>query len=103
MDTICGVYLLTNRYNSVLYVGVTTDLENRLAQHFERSDPNSFTNRYNLQKLVFFEEHNSIEDAIIREKQIKSGSRAKKILLIESHNPSWMDLSPSILGYSSDN
>lgn len=103
MDTICGVYILANKINSVLYLGVTSDLESRLYDHKLRVNPKSFTNRYNVQKLVLFEEHISMSDAILREKQIKSGSRANKIALIEVQNPNWIDLAPSILGYSPDN
>ncbi len=86
------VYILTNKNNTTLYVGVTANLERRLKQH--RSDLNlkSFTSRYKLYKLVYFEEYQMIGDAIAREKQIKAGSRAKKIALIEKENPDWNNL-----------
>jgi putative endonuclease len=75
-----------------LYVGVTNDIERRVAQHKERSIP-GFTARYGLTALVYCEESPSIHDAIAREKQIKGWLRAKKIELIESANPDWRDLS----------
>ncbi len=87
------VYLLTNATNVVLYTGVTNDLERRLAEHRAGLDPDGFTARYHVHKLVYFEETNSVSDAIAREKQIKSWSRAKKNALVERKNPGWEDLS----------
>ena len=95
----CTVYILTNRGNTVLYTGVTSDLERRLYDHLKKTRPNSFTARYNLHKLVYIEYFNSMADAIAREKQIKAGSRKKKVVLIELENPEWLDLSPSLLGF----
>lgn len=86
------VYLLSNKRNSVLYVGITNDLQRRLWEHRSGLHPQSFTSKYKVNKLVWWEEHNLIEEAIEREKQLKSGSRAKKIALIEENNPHWMDL-----------
>ena len=87
------VYIMTNRKNSVLYTGVTNDLEVRVWQHKNNVNPKSFTARYNINKLVYFEDYQSIVDAIHREKQIKVGSRKKKIDLINGMNPDWKDLS----------
>lgn len=85
------VYILTNDRNTVLYTGVTNDLERRLHEHKESKL--GFTSRYNCHKLVWFETGCEAEQAITREKQIKAGSRARKIALIESANPKWKDLS----------
>ena len=89
------IYILTNKTNKVLYTGVTSNLTNRLFQHRTDHFKNAFTSRYNVSKLVYFEEFHSIEDAISREKQLKAGSRQKKIDLIEGINPEWTDLSGS--------
>ena len=86
------IYILTNKNNTVLYTGVTSDLSNRLRQHRTGHFKNSFTSRYNVTKLVYYEEFPTIEDAIAREKQIKAGSRQKKIDLIVQLNPEWKDL-----------
>ena len=88
----CYVYILTNRSNTVLYTGVTSNLERRMEQHHNNQEVSSFTSRYRVKKLVYVEEYNSIADAIMREKQIKAGSRQKKIELIEKLNPDWRDL-----------
>ena len=71
---------------------MTADLRSRYIQHIEKIYPKSFSARYNLNKLVYYELFSSITDAIDREKQIKAGSRAKKIKLIEQENPDWDDL-----------
>ncbi len=84
---------MTNSYNTVLYTGVSSDLKSRLLQHKSKKHPDSFTARYNTDKLVYFEKCETIGDAIKREKQIKGGSRKKKIELINSINPEWNDLS----------
>jgi len=86
------VYIMTNRHQTTLYTGVTSNLVARVQEHRNRKDPKSFTARYNLTKLVFYEVHASIEEAIQREKQIKGGSRKKKEALIERMNPNWDDL-----------
>ena len=85
------VYIMTNRYNAVLYTGVTNDLARRVSEH-RKGIGSAFTKKYNIHKLVYFERGTSVEEAILREKQIKGGSRQKKVDLIESVNPSWNDL-----------
>ena len=84
--------MMTNKYNRVLYTGVTHDLSGRVWQH-KQGDINGFTRRYRVYKLVFFEEFDKVEEAILREKQIKGWLRAKKINLIEANNEKWIDLS----------
>lgn len=86
------VYILTNSTNKVLYTGVTSKLYTRILEHKNKIYPKSFTSRYNINKLVYFEFFLSIEEAIAREKQIKNGSRKKKIDLIKIKNPNWDDL-----------
>ena len=86
------VYILTKQKNTVLYTGITNNLEKRIEEHKNKIDPKSFTAKYNVHKLVFYETTTDILSAIAREKQIKAGSRAKKITLIENMNPSWEDL-----------
>ncbi len=86
------VYIMTNSNNTTLYVGVTSNLYKRVYEHKNKLHPDSFTAKYNLFKLVYFEVFSRIEDAIAREKQIKAGSREKKINLILSQNPQWKDL-----------
>ena len=85
------VYILTNKHHTVLYTGVTSDLKKRVYQHRMKLVA-GFTSRYNVYKLVFYEVADNPEAAIIREKQIKAGSRAKKIDLINAMNPQWQDL-----------
>jgi putative endonuclease len=91
------VYIMTNERNTTLYVGVTEDLQSRVHDHKEKNYPKSFTARYNLTKLIYHESFYSIEEAIEREKQIKSGSRAAKEKLINSMNPEWRDLFEDIM------
>lgn len=91
MDKQYYIYILTNYNNTTLYIGVTSDLVNRIYQHKEKL-VDGFSKRYNLNKLVYFEVFTTAYDAISREKQLKGGSRAKKIKLIESINPAWLDL-----------
>ncbi len=86
------IYIITNRKKGVLYVGVTSKLKDRIESHKTRKYKNSFSARYNLDKLVYFEEFDSIVTARAREKQLKAGNRARKIKLIESINPEWKDL-----------
>ena len=88
-----AIYILTNKNNSVLYTGVTSDLRKRLYEHKNKIYASSFTSKYNISKLVYFEVFSLIEEAIAREKQIKAGSRKKKIDLINNLNPDWNDLS----------
>ena len=86
------VYLLTNWNNKVIYVGVTNDLSRRLYQH-KNKIIQGFTQKYNLNKLVYFEETNDINAAITREKEIKKWRREKKDNLVNQLNPNWIDLS----------
>ena len=88
----CCVYIVTNRRNGTLYTGVTSDMKRRAWQHKNKAFP-GFSAQYDLGLLVYFETYRDIMDAIDREKQIKAGSRAKKIALIERENPQWTDLS----------
>ena len=85
------VYILTNFTHAVLYVGVTNNLVRRVYEHRNHL-AKGFTDKYNVTKLVYFEATDDIEGAISREKQIKGGSRQKKIDLINSMNPDWKDL-----------
>ena len=85
------VYILTNKSNKVLYTGVTNNLDRRIREHKQKL-VKGFTSRYNLTKLVYFEEFADVVDAIAAEKKIKGWLRAKKIKLIESKNPWWFDL-----------
>lgn len=87
------IYIITNLLNTVLYTGITNNLERRIFEHKNGSNPKSFTKKYRIKKLVYIESFHEIEDAIAREKQIKSGSRKKKIELIEKSNKNWEDLS----------
>jgi putative endonuclease len=86
------VYIMTNQWGTTLYVGVTANLFQRVLEHAQKVDPYSFSARYNLNKLVYYESYERIELAIAREKQIKAGSRKKKLDLINSMNPNWLDL-----------
>lgn len=85
------VYILASRRNGTLYVGVTSDLQNRVYQH-RNNLIEGFTQKYNVHLLVYYEVCLSMESAIMREKQLKAGSRKKKVLLIEKINPQWKDL-----------
>ena len=90
------VYILTNPHHTVLYTGVTGNLARRLEEH-RRKDASGFTHRYNATKLVHVEAYPHAEDAIAREKQIKGGSRQRKLDLINAHNPAWRDLADDLL------
>ena len=85
------VYILTNQHNTVLYTGVTNDLRRRVYQH-RQGLGSQFTSRYNVNKLVHYETTTDVRAAIAREKQIKGGSRKKKIDLVNETNPEWKDL-----------
>ena len=91
------VYILTNKNNTVLYTGVTNDLLRRVAEH-KAGVGSKFTQKYNLHKLVYYKTFEDILEAIAREKQIKAGSRQKKINLIHSMNPDWNDLYKELMG-----
>lgn len=86
------VYIITNKSNTALYVGVTSDLFDRVLKHKSKIYE-GFTSKYHCEKLVYYEEYQWVHDAIAREKQLKGGSRQKKINLIVENNPSWGDLS----------
>jgi putative endonuclease len=83
---------MTNKHHTVLYTGVTSDLIMRVQQHLSKEFKGSFTDKYEISKLVYYCFYSSIEEAIAEEKRIKGGSREKKIRLIESINPLWEDL-----------
>jgi putative endonuclease len=85
------VYIMTSK-TGTLYTGMTNDLERRVSQHKSKLI-DGFTSRYNVNRLVYFETFGDVRDAIAREKQIKAWRRSKKIALIESTNPRWVDLS----------
>jgi putative endonuclease len=91
------VYVLTNKPHGVLYVGVTSNLPQRVTQH-RSGEGGAFTHRYNCTRLVHAEAHGSIEDAIAREKAIKAWPRLWKLRLIHEHNPEWDDLFESLNG-----
>ena len=85
------VYIVTNKHNSVLYIGVTSNLEGRIFEHRERLIE-GFTKRYQVNKLIFYEDYPEPRSAIAREKQLKGWRREKKIALIAKQNPRWNDL-----------
>ena len=89
------VYILANRRQGTLYTGVTSNLAQRIFQHRNGMTP-GFATRYGCNRLVFYEAYERMDEAIAREKQIKGGSRAKKIALIETINPEWKDLYESL-------
>jgi putative endonuclease len=91
MDKLYSVYIMTNKNNTVLYTGVTNNLKRRVYEHREKR-VEGFTKKYNVTKLVYYEIFRDVRNAISREKQIKGGSRAKKIELINGMNAGWKDL-----------
>ena len=91
------VYVLSNATNVAIYIGVTNDLIRRIYEHRNHADPKSFTARYNISKLVYYEETPDVRAAIEREKQLKSWSLARKNELIASTNPTWADLYENFL------
>jgi putative endonuclease len=91
------VYILTNKNNTVFYTGVTNDLQRRVIEH-RSGNGSSFTKKYKIGKLVYYETGDDILSAIRREKAIKGGSRKKKIELINSLNPQWEDLYEKYFG-----
>ena len=91
------VYILTNENGNVLYTGITNDLIRRVYEHKNHLDKGSFTARYNVEKLVYYDVTPDVTAAIEREKQIKGWNRKRKDKLIESKNPNWDDLSRTIL------
>ena len=91
------VYILSNSTDTTIYTGVTKDLVRRMYEHRNKLDPDSFTSRYDVHKLVYYEYTPDIRAAIEREKQIKSWNRARKNKLVSNRNPKWEDLYESIL------
>jgi len=96
MEHRCFVYILTNRHHTALYVGVTNDLVRRVHMHRTKI-ASGFTTRYNVDKLVYYDETSDVVAAIAREKQIKGGSREKKVELVNAMNPDWRDLSDDLV------
>jgi putative endonuclease len=86
------VYILASKRNGALYIGITRSLFSRSFQHKSKQNPNSFTAKYNINNLVYYEIYNYIDEAIVREKELKKWKRAWKIALIEKDNPTWRDL-----------
>jgi putative endonuclease len=86
-----AIYIMANRRNGTLYIGVTSNLPQRAYQHREGLTP-GFTKRYGCKSLVYYEQYEDMESAIAREKHLKAGSRERKIDLIEKLNPDWRDL-----------
>ena len=91
------VYIMTNKSKSTLYVGVTSDLKRRVYEHKNHLIKGSFSDKYNLEYLVYYEFFDNIEEAIKMEKKLKGGSRGKKEELINKFNPEWRDLYEEIL------
>jgi len=96
-----AVYLMASQRNGTLYIGVTSDLIKRTWQHRTHA-VEGFTNQYSINLLVWFEQHETMESAIAREKALKKWNRAWKLFLIEKTNPDWMDLWPVITGEQAD-
>ena len=92
------VYILANATNVTVYIGVTNDLLRRVYEHRNHVDPDSFTSKYGVHKLVYYEQTTDVRAALEREKQLKGWRRSKKNALIESVNPEWKDLYPGLLG-----
>ena len=91
------VYILANATNTTIYTGVTNDLYRRLEEHRSHVDPESFTARYDVTKLVYYEQTSDAKAALAREKQIKGWNRKRKNKLVESMNPQWADLLSALL------
>lgn len=89
------IYILASDRNSTVYIGVTSDLEKRIQQHKSKTYEGSFTSKYSVEKLVYYESTEDSESAIAREKQLKNWTRQWKLDLIEKENPQWKDLSES--------
>jgi putative endonuclease len=92
-----ATYMMANHKSGTIYIGVTSDLAQRAWQH-RQGEIAGFTKRFHCKRLVWFELHGTMEQAILREKQLKGGSREKKITLIEAGNPEWRDLFHTITG-----
>ena len=92
------VYILTNISDVAMYIGVTRDLVRRVYEHRNHLDSDSFTAQYNIHKLVYYECTTDVNAALEREKQLKHWRRSKKNALVETMNPRWVDLYPTLLG-----
>ena len=90
------IYIMTNKNKTTLYIGVTSDLQGRIWEHINHAYPKSFTARYNLNYCIYYEAFSSIQEAILREKELKKWRREKKNNLINSVNPEWKDLNSEI-------
>lgn len=90
------VYILASKRNGTLYIGVTNNLIKRVYQH-KNNLIKGFTKKYQIHKLVYFEQYANIKDAILREKRLKKWEREWKLRLIEENNPKWIDLYPNLL------
>lgn len=86
------IYIMTNEWHTLFYVGVTANLPGRISEHKQKINIKSFTARYNIVKLVYYEIFDFIKEAIVREKQVKKYTKSIKIKLIEKMNPRWNDL-----------
>jgi len=91
------VYIITNRYNTTFYIGVTNNLSRRIYEHRQKY-VSGFSKKYNLIKLIYFEEYDDIKNAILREKQLKNWHREWKLNLIKSKNPNFKDLYQEVIG-----
>jgi len=91
------VYIVTNRHDSVLYIGMTNDLARRVSEHCS-GEIAGFASAYRCRKLLYYEHYTDVQDAIGRETQLKKWSRTKKLALIATLNPHWNDLAPFVLG-----
>ncbi len=89
------IYILSNKKNWTLYIWVTNNLTRRIQEHKDKAN-NSFSSRYNLDMLVYYEQYDHTADAIQREKQLKKWNRARKVRLIEEANPEWIDLADQL-------
>ena len=98
-DVAFYVYIMANKSRTTTYIGVTNDLMKRVQQHRNKVNPDSFSSRYNLNRLVYYERFSLIENAIRREKQLKNWRREKKDQLIFKMNPKWEDLFAKDFGF----
>ncbi len=96
-DRIYFVYILASQINGTIYIGITNDLQRRIWEH-KQGKIRGFTQKYGVDKLVYFEEFGEVDEAIQREKRLKKWKRAWKIRLIHAENPSWRDLSLELFG-----
>ena len=98
-ETLYCVYIVTNKRNTVLYTGMTNNLEQRITEHYiDRLEGKTFAGKYNCHFLLFYEIYKNVKDAIAREKEIKGWLRIKKVALIKAFNPEWKFLNEELLG-----